>query len=29
MKNISFNATENDISEFFSDCGTIEKIVIP
>ena len=29
MKNLSFNATEDDIIQFFSDCGKIEKIVIP
>ena len=27
MKNLSFNATEDDIIQFFSDCGKIEKIV--
>jgi len=29
MRNINFNATEEDIQEFLSDCGEIEKIYMP
>jgi RNA recognition motif-containing protein len=29
MRNINFNATEEDIKEFVEDCGEVEKIYLP
>lgn len=29
MRNINFNATEEDIREFLQDCGEIERIYLP
>lgn len=29
MRNINFNATEEDIKEFMSDCGEIDKVFLP
>ena len=29
MKNLSFNASQDDVTQFFADCGKVEKVVIP
>ena len=29
MRNINFNATEEDIREFVADCGEIDRIYMP
>lgn len=29
MRNINFNASEEDIREFIQDCGEIDRIYLP